>query len=90
MPATMPFGRHRGHDVNRLPLSYLRWIRNNIAMSGWLREAVDTVLAGKPYLDALDLDRLVHQVVRDAETQMREYYPPKTHDGHSLPTCGSG
>jgi uncharacterized protein (DUF3820 family) len=80
MVATMPFGRHQGCEVNRLPLSYLRWIRNNIPLRGWLREAVETVLAGRPYLDASDLDRLVDEIVKDAEHHLRAYQQASGHD----------
>jgi uncharacterized protein (DUF3820 family) len=90
MAALMPFGRHQGHDVNRLPLSYLRWIKMNIRLNGWLKEAVETILAGRPYLDALELERLIHQVVRDAETQMRDFAPVRPDDGDLPRRCGSG
>lgn len=80
MVALMPFGMHKNREVNRLPLSYLRWIRENIPLTGWLREAVDTVLAGRPYLDAVDLDRIVDQVVKDAEYHLRAYQQTSGHD----------
>jgi hypothetical protein len=43
----MPFGKHRHKLLRDIPLSYLRWARDNCRnMSADLRDAISTVLKG--------------------------------------------
>lgn len=44
----MPFGRHKGQEIDLLPQDYLEWIRNNLDLSGPLGEAVDQALDHDP------------------------------------------
>lgn len=76
----MPFGRHKGKRLDQIPRGYLRWAQANVEMSGWLKTAVDAVVAGKPvppqparggwttssdfHLDP-EIDARIHEVVRD-------------------------
>jgi Putative quorum-sensing-regulated virulence factor len=43
----MPFGKYRGVAVEELPLDYLRWLRENIALREPLLSSVNEALAGK-------------------------------------------
>jgi len=44
----MPFGRHKGQEVDLLPQDYLEWMRNNLDLSGPLGRAVDQALDHEP------------------------------------------
>ena len=30
----MPFGRHKGQEIDSLPHDYLEWLRNNLHLTG--------------------------------------------------------
>ncbi len=46
----MPFGMHKGKEINTLPHNYLLWFKNNITnLHGDLRRAVVAGLEGKPF-----------------------------------------
>ena len=57
---SMPFGKHKDVPLDEVPLAYLRWLKENVKLYGWLAEAVDAVLSGKP---APDDEAGVHRVV---------------------------
>jgi hypothetical protein len=40
----MPFGRYQGVELNEIPEPYLRWLRSQPWVGGWLIRAVDGVL----------------------------------------------
>ena len=40
----MPFGRYQGVELNEIPEPYLRWLRSQPWVGGWLVRAVDGVL----------------------------------------------
>ena len=47
MDGTMPFGKHEGKPLTQVPRGYLRWLRDNANLSGWLKDAVEAVLLGR-------------------------------------------
>jgi hypothetical protein len=58
----MPFGRHEGETLDRLPLSYLEWLDRLPDLRTWLAEAVHDELLRRtaPLLDRkLEWERLV-------------------------------
>ena len=40
----MPFGKHKGREVSRLPESYLWWLRENITLRQPLKSAIERIL----------------------------------------------
>jgi hypothetical protein len=44
----MPFGRHRGAPVRRVPTDYLHWLYRNCKLSSGLRAAVRAELLSRP------------------------------------------
>jgi uncharacterized protein (DUF3820 family) len=59
----MPFGKHQGKDLTEIPKGYLRWLRRQDWVGGWLVHAVDQVLDGKQEPQP-SRDDLVHQIVK--------------------------
>jgi len=46
----MPFGKHKGQEIHKIPQDYLLWFRENITnLHGDLLRAVDAGLEGKPF-----------------------------------------
>jgi len=44
----MPFGKHKDKELTELPRGYLRWLRGQDWVSGWLAQAVDEALGLAP------------------------------------------
>ena len=44
----MPWGRHRGQEINTLPQDYLEWLRSNLAISGELAAEINRALGREP------------------------------------------
>ncbi len=42
---TIPFGKHRGQSLDRIPLSYLKWLQNNADLDWWLAGEIKAELA---------------------------------------------
>jgi uncharacterized protein (DUF3820 family) len=56
----MPFGKHAGEELPEVPRQYLRWLRTQPWLGGWLVKEIDAVLNGeaiastdKPFEEAL-------------------------------------
>ncbi len=43
----MPFGKHKGKELTLIPKGYLRWLRSQDWLGGWLTNAVAETL-GEP------------------------------------------
>jgi hypothetical protein len=43
----MPFGKHAGLELTEVPKQYLRWLRRQPWLGGWLIKEVDAVLNGE-------------------------------------------
>lgn len=69
----MPFGKHRGREVHRMPKGYLRWMLANCDLSPELRRAVEDGLEGIAYTPPkpVDVDALVHKICKPWEEQSR-------------------
>ena len=38
---TMPFGKHKGEEINNIPIDYLRWVIDNADIKeGWLKNSI--------------------------------------------------
>jgi hypothetical protein len=62
----MPFGKYRGEFVDELPVDYLTWLIENVALRGGLKTAVRDALEGQSR-DAdmvLNESALVHRIYR--------------------------
>ena len=59
----MPFGKHKGEQVNDLPLSYLEWLRDNVELFGALKDEVNKTIreatSPTPDIDYGEVDRIV-------------------------------
>ena len=44
----MPFGKHKDKELTEIPKGYLRWLRQQDWLSGWLAQAVDEALGLTP------------------------------------------
>ena len=44
----MPFGKHKDRELTELPRGYLRWLRQQDWLGGWLAQAVDEALGLAP------------------------------------------
>ena len=44
----MPFGRHKGQEIDSLPQDYLNWLRNNLHLTGKVAEQIDRALGHEP------------------------------------------
>jgi uncharacterized protein (DUF3820 family) len=42
----MPFGKHAGVELTEVPRQYLRWLRRQEWLGGWLAKEIDSVLSG--------------------------------------------
>jgi len=40
----MPFGKHKDVELEEVPRPYLRWLRRQEWLGGWLAQAIDRVL----------------------------------------------
>ncbi len=40
----MPFGKHKDKDMSEIPKPYLRWLRGQEWVGGWLAYALDEAL----------------------------------------------
>lgn len=56
----MPFGKHKGRELNTLPQKYLRWLLRECSLSPQLKTAIRCVLAGEeiPPTDGEILERI--------------------------------
>jgi hypothetical protein len=43
----MPLGKHAGVELTEVPKQYLRWLRGQQWVGGWLVKEIDEVLNGK-------------------------------------------
>lgn len=43
----MPFGKHAGVELTEIPRQYLRWLRAQQWVGGWLVKEINDVLDGK-------------------------------------------
>ena len=43
----MPFGKHAGEELTEVPRQYLRWLRSQPWLGGWLVKEVGAVLNGE-------------------------------------------
>ena len=43
----MPFGKHAGVELPDIPKQYLRWLRTQPWIGGWLIKEIDAVLNGE-------------------------------------------
>jgi uncharacterized protein (DUF3820 family) len=43
----MPFGKHAGVELPDVPKPYLRWLRTQQWIGGWLIKEIDAVLNGE-------------------------------------------
>ena len=44
----MPFGKHKDKELTEIPRGYLRWLRQQDWLGGWLARAVDEALGLAP------------------------------------------
>ena len=45
----MPFGKHRGVELDQVPVKYLRWVLREVkTLAPDLRRDIEAVLAGRP------------------------------------------
>ena len=44
----MPFGKHEGMELTDIPKPYLRWLRNQPWLGGWLLQEINQVLGDRP------------------------------------------
>ncbi len=67
----MPWGRYRDKPITEVPRGYLRHIRDNFNLNGFLREVVVAVLDGKalPEPDEVKVDRIVGSYQSPADEQ---------------------
>jgi len=42
----MPFGKHKGMELEELPRPYLVWLRKNVQLFGQLQAEVEAILDG--------------------------------------------
>jgi hypothetical protein len=42
----MPFGKYGGKELAEVPRRYLRWLRGQEWLRGWLAQAIDDLLTG--------------------------------------------
>src|SRR5271167_2632884 len=40
----MPFGKYQDKELNEIPVSYLRWLRSQSWVGGWLADRIDGIL----------------------------------------------
>ena len=70
----MPFGKHAGRDVHKLPKKYLLWLRNTVELRGDLLTAVQHALQGKAYTppekvkpqDVVDTDAILDTMLHNS------------------------
>jgi len=71
----MPFGKHKDKDLTEIPKGYLRWLRSQDWVAGWLAQSVDEVLNGNPAVDGQEAperstEELICDIVKPWEDQM--------------------
>jgi hypothetical protein len=59
----MPFGKHKDKELTEIPRGYLRWLRSQDWVAGWLANGMDQVLNGEPEPQPSS-DELVHDIVK--------------------------
>jgi Putative quorum-sensing-regulated virulence factor len=63
--SVMPFGKYKGQPIATVPRGYLRWLKENVDLHGWLARAVDCALRGLPIPEPEeDMDTRVHRIVK--------------------------
>jgi hypothetical protein len=71
----MPFGKHKGQNVRRLPKTYLHWLDRKVNLRGQLRNEVRNILYGEPMPIVLrDID--INKFVKDFEATWEEINTP--------------
>ena len=45
---TMPFGKHKGVPLNKIPRGYLGWILTNLTLNPNLKRDIEAIYKGKP------------------------------------------
>ena len=48
----MPFGKYADQELTEVPKQYLRWLRTQQWVGGWLVKEIDDVLTGKTVADS--------------------------------------
>jgi uncharacterized protein (DUF3820 family) len=43
----MPFGKHKDVELGKVPRPYLRWLRRQPWLGGWLVREIDLALSGE-------------------------------------------
>jgi uncharacterized protein (DUF3820 family) len=43
----MPFGKHTGVELEKVPRQYLLWLRRQPQLGAWLAKEIDLVLSGE-------------------------------------------
>jgi uncharacterized protein (DUF3820 family) len=65
----MPFGKHKGEPINKVPPGYARWLlKQDKPPTGWLGEAMERRAKGKKYIKDDD----VHELEERFDEMMRE------------------
>jgi len=44
----MPFGKHKGQNLETIPRDYLMWVRGNLEIGPYLAECIDAVFLNEP------------------------------------------
>ena len=65
----MPFGKHMGKELAEIPKGYLRWLRSQDWVAGWLAQGVDKVLQGETEAQPSN-EELICDIVKPFEDQM--------------------
>ncbi len=66
----MPFGKHAGIDLAQIPRQYLRWVRGQKWVGGWLVKEIDGVLNGNVVASS---DTSFEEVLKKWETENKQH-----------------